>query len=110
MPLRPHIRTYLCSVVYAAALIFIPVHGPRLLGATLLQLAICASLLALLLLFLSYRNEIFELVLAVFRACANLLLCLLPALKRDWLPANRPALSADPFRVILFQRPPPRLA
>jgi hypothetical protein len=110
MPLRPLIRAYLCSVVYAAALIFIPVQGPRLLGSALLQLAICASLLALLLLFLSYRSEIRELVLGIFRACATLLLCLLPVLEPGWLPAIRPLLAADPFRAVLFQRPPPRFA
>jgi hypothetical protein len=71
MPFHPHIRAYLCSVVYAAALLFIPVQGPRLLGAALLQLVICASLLALLLLFLSYRGEIREVVLSILRRTGN---------------------------------------
>ena len=111
MSLRSHIRGYLWSVVYAAAIVFIPVHGPRQLGAALLQLAIGASLLALLLLLLAYRHEIRELVLAAFRACAYAFLCLLPVIGPGWPPAVSAASPADPFfRAILFQRPPPRAA
>jgi hypothetical protein len=109
MALRPQIRAYLCSAVYAA-LIIVHLHGPRLLITALLQLAICVSLLVLLLLLLSYRNEIRDLVLDAFSACANLLWCLLPALQPDWLPPTSPVFPSDPFRSILFQRPPPRIA
>jgi hypothetical protein len=109
MELRPQIRAYLCSAIYAA-LIIVHLHGSRLLVTALLQLAICVSLLVLLLLLFSYRNEIRDLVLDAFRACANLLWCLLPALQPDWLPPTSPVFRSDPFRSILFQRPPPRIA
>jgi hypothetical protein len=80
------------------------------LVTALLQLAICVSLLVLLLLLFSYRNEIRDLVFDAFRACANLLWCLLPALQPDWLPPTSPVFQSDSFRSILFQRPPPRIA
>jgi hypothetical protein len=110
MPLRPHLRAYLCSVIYAGALLFIPLFGPRLFGATLLQLAIVASLLVLLVVLISHRNEVVELVLSVFRACGNVVLCLLQVFTPEWVPVAAEAISADPFRAVLFQRPPPRLA
>jgi hypothetical protein len=109
MALRPQIRAYLCSAIYAA-LNVVHLHGPKLLVTALFQFAISAFLLTLLLLLLSYRNEIRELVLEAFRACANLLLCLLPALQPNWLLPASPAFPSDPFRSILFQRPPPRVA
>jgi hypothetical protein len=109
MALRSQSRAYLCSATYAA-LIVVHLHGPRLFVTGLLQLAICVSLLVLLLILLSYRNEIRDLVLDAFSACANLLWCLLPALQPDWLPPTSPILPSDPFRSILFQRPPPRIA
>jgi hypothetical protein len=108
MALRPQIRAYFYSTIYAA-LIIVHLHGPRLLLPALLQFAICVSLLMLLLVLLSYRREIGDLVSNAFRACANLLLCLLPALQPDWLPPASPAIPSDPFRSILFQRPPPRV-
>jgi hypothetical protein len=107
MELRPQIRAYLCSAIYAA-LIIVHLHGPRLLVTALLQLAICVSLLVLLLLLFSYRNEIRDLVFDAFRACANLLWC--PALQPDWLPPTSPVFPSGSFRSILFQRPPPRIA
>jgi hypothetical protein len=111
MSLRSHIRRYLWSFVYAAAILFIPVHGPRQLSAALLQLAIGASLLMLLFLLLGYRNEIREVVLGIFRACAQALLCLLPAGEPDWLLASGPASAINPFfRSVSFQRPPPRVS
>jgi hypothetical protein len=99
------------SVAYAAAIVLIPVHGPRQLAAALLQLAVGACLLMLLLLLLAYRDQIGELVRSVFRACAYALLCLLPAMERDWLPATISVPAVDPFFLcLLFQRPPPRVA
>jgi hypothetical protein len=109
MALRPQIRAYLFSAIYAA-LIIVHLHGPRLLVTAFLQLAICVSLLVLLLLLLSYRNQIRDLVLDAFSACANLLWCLLLAFQPDWLPPASPVFPAEPFRSILFQRPPPRIA
>jgi hypothetical protein len=64
MSLRNLIRAYLCSATYAA-LIIVQLHGPRLLVTGLLQLAICVSLLVLLLILLSYRNEIRDLVVCL---------------------------------------------
>lgn len=108
--LRPHLRAYFRSAICAFALLFIPFLGPRLFGATLLQLAICASLLVLLVLFLSHRNEIVELISRVSRACANLLLRLLQPFTSAWIAIDGAAISADPFRAVLFQRPPPLFA
>lgn len=109
MALRLLNRVYLCTAMYAA-LIFVPVHGPRLLITALLQFAISACLITLMILLVSNRNEIREFLLRAFRACANLLLCLLPASPPDWFPPASPALPSDSFRSILFQRPPPSLA
>ena len=109
MALRTQIRAYLCSATYAA-LTIVYLHGPRLLVTGLIELAICVCLLVLLLLLLSYRNEIRDLALEAFSACANLLWSLLPALQSEWLSPTSPILPSDPFRSILFQRPPPRIA
>jgi hypothetical protein len=109
MELRPQFRAYLGSAIYAALMI-VHLHGPRLLVTALLQLAICVSLLVLLLLLFSYRNEIRDLVLDIFRACASLLWCLLPALQLAWLPPTSPVFPSDQVRSIPFQRPPPRIA
>jgi hypothetical protein len=97
------------SAAYAA-LIFIPLHRPGLLAAALLQFTTFACLLAVLLVFLAYRREIRELVAAAFQACAAVLLWLLPCGQRRRLPASRSVAPAEPFRALLFQRPPPRLA
>jgi hypothetical protein len=110
MSLRLHVRAYLSSAAYAAALLFIPVLGPRLFGATLLHLAICVALLAALVLLLTHRKEITDLVVSFLRASAGLLLCLLQPFVSEWFPANAVTLSVDPPRAVLFQRPPPRLA
>jgi hypothetical protein len=109
MALRPQIRAYFCSAIYAA-LAIVYFHGPRLLVTGLLQLAISASLFVLLLLLLAYGNEIHDLVVNAFSVCANLLCCLLPALQSRRVSQTIPILPSDPFRAILFQRPPPHIA
>lgn len=109
MPVRPHILPYLFSVGYAA-LIFIPLHEPGLLAASLLQLTICGCLLALLVLLLTYRREIRQLIEAAFRACADSLLCLIPTPNGSRKRHRELALPADPFRRALFSRPPPYFA
>jgi hypothetical protein len=108
MSLRKHIGGYLLSVVYGAAIVFIPVHGPRQFAAALLQLAAGASLLMLFLLLVAYRDEIRELIGGVLRACAYALLCLLPGMEPDWRPVTGSVSAFDPVLLsILFQRPPP---
>ncbi|HTV82835.1 MAG TPA: hypothetical protein VME18_09315 [Acidobacteriaceae bacterium] len=97
------------SVAYAA-LIFVPLHHPGLLAAALLQFTTIACVLAVLLVFLAYRSEIRELVAAAFQACAAVLLWLLPCAQLRRQPASRSVAPAEPFRALLFQRPPPRLA
>lgn len=107
--MHPQIRPYLYSVGYAA-LIFISVQEPGLLAPSLLQLAICVGVLTLLLFFLKHRNEIQELVQAIFSACANFLLFLLPASYNPRRQTADPTLPTEPFYAVLFQRPPPHLA
>lgn len=109
MSRRPQIRPYVYSVGYAA-LVFIPLHQPGLLVASILQLTICGCFLALLLLFLANREEIREFVEAVFCACASLLLCLLPAAEGARRQSADPAVPAEPCHTALLQRPPPRFA
>ena len=108
-PSRPQIRPYLCAFGYAV-LVFMPLHEPGLLAASLLQLTICACLLGLLLLFLTYRNEIRELFQAAFCACADRLIRLLPVCRDARKQYSVPALPVEPFRRALFQRPPPIFA
>ncbi|MGA7524652.1 MAG: hypothetical protein WBW84_19540 [Acidobacteriaceae bacterium] len=110
MPFHPHIRPCLDSIGYAA-LVFIPLHEPGLLAASLLHITVCGCGLALLLLLLTYRKEIRELVAAAFCVCADFAFGLTPAshdARRQ--SANYPAHPAEPFHPALFQRPPPRLA
>jgi hypothetical protein len=109
VPYRPHIRPYLYSLGYAA-LVFIPLHEPGLLAATLLQLTVCGCLLGLLLLFLTYRKEIRELVEAAFSVCVALLLYLLPPSQGERQQSTDRTLPPEPFHSALFQRPPPRFA
>lgn len=106
MSSRPYIRPCLRAVGYAA-LIFIPLRDSGLLAGALVQLAICCCLLAVLLLLLAYRNEILRIVEAIFCVCGGIFLCLV----RDYYSARKratyPAISAEPLRASLFQRPPP---
>jgi hypothetical protein len=110
MPLRSHFRAYLSSAVYAAALLSLSLLGPRLFAQTFVQLVICGALLALFVLFVCYRNEIAGFTVSVFRACADLLLCLIAAFGVEWLPVSDEIIFVEPYSTPLFQRPPPRLA
>jgi hypothetical protein len=109
MALRPQIRAYLCSAIYAA-LIIGHLCGPRLVITALFQLALYVSLLALVILLISYRREIGDAILEACRACAALLLCLIATPASDWLPPAYFPIPSDSFRSALFQRPPPRFA
>lgn len=109
MPPRPYIRPCLCAVGYAA-LIFIPLRSPWLLASSLIQLAICCCLLALLVLLLSYRDEILRVVEAIFRVCSGIILCLVPDNYGDRQQTTDPITLAEPLRASFFQRPPPYLA
>jgi O-antigen/teichoic acid export membrane protein len=110
MALHPHLRSYFWSVTYAFGLLFMPLLGPRFFGATLLHIVICASLLVLLILFLAHRNRVVKFISQVFRACGSLLLCLLEAFPAEWIADDGAAVAVDPFRAVLFQRPPPVFA
>lgn len=109
MPSRPYIRPCLCAVGYAA-LIFIPLRAHGVLASSLIQLAVCCCFLALLILLLAYRNEILRVVEAIFRACGGIFQCLVPDYSSARQQATDPAITAEPLRASLFQRPPPYFA
>jgi hypothetical protein len=109
MPSRPYIRPCFYAVGYAA-LIFIPLRDPGLFASSLVQVAVCGCLLVLLILLMAHRNEMLQLLEAVFCAWAGFFLCLLPFAHNAGEHTTSIPVPTEPFHASLFQRPPPYFA
>lgn len=102
-------QAWLISAAYGL-LVFIPMQRPGMVSAALLQLAICACLLALCLLLVAYREELRDIVMAALPGCLRFLFTLPLSGASALHSATESAPPCGPSLSPLFQRPPPFLA